>query len=87
MFEQGQWATLVPVWARSWISRSSSQTQWATTVRLDRIPRLKNSSIGRCPNRFSDSWTSQIVSLEWVWRPVSNSSARAIAARNASGVQ
>ena len=40
MFEQGQWAIDVPVWASSSISRSSSQTQWATTVRSPRMPRL-----------------------------------------------
>ena len=40
MFEHGQWATAVPVWRMSSISRSSSHTQWATTVRSERMPRL-----------------------------------------------
>ncbi len=87
MLEQGQWATAVPVWASSSISRSSSHTQWAMTVRGPRMPRRNISSMGRAWKRVRDSWTSQMVSEEWVWMPVSNSSARSAAARNASGVQ
>ena len=49
MFEHGQWATAVPVWASSSISRSSSHTQCATTVRSPRIPRWRNTSIGPAP--------------------------------------
>ncbi len=81
MFEHGQCATDVPVWASSSISRSSSQTQCATTVRSVRIPRWWNTSRGRRPKRFSDSCTSQIDSDEWVWSPVSNSSASVSASR------
>ncbi len=87
MFEHGQWAMLVPVWAMRAISRSSSQTQCATSVRGPRMPRLWNSSIGRRPNCFSDSCTSQIDSELCVWIPVSNSAARSAAARNISAEQ
>ena len=87
MLEHGQCTTDVPVWARRAISRSSSQTQWATTVRADRMPRLKNSSMGRRPKRLRDSCTSQIDSELWVCRPVSYSSARAMAPRKQAAEQ
>ena len=87
MFEHGQCTADVPVCAISSISRSSSQTQCATTVRSDRMPRLKNSSIGRRPNRDNDCWTSQIDSELWVCSPVSYSSASAIASRKQVGEQ
>ena len=43
--------------------------------------------MGRRPNRRRLSWTSQTVSEEWVWMPVSNSSARAAAPPNISAEQ
>ena len=50
-------------------------------------PRSWKTSIGRRPQRFSDSWTSQIDSDEWVCSPVSYSSTRARAASKHAGVQ
>ncbi len=87
MFEHGQWTAAVPVEAISATSRSSSHTQWATTVRSERMPRWWNTSIGRRPQRLSDSCTSQIDSEEWVCSPVSNSSASTMASAKHCGVQ
>src|SRR5207247_1148565 len=78
VLETGQWATRVPVRARSSMSDGSSQQPWAAITSFARNPMLSKYFAGRTPVSVTQSSTSRFVSERCVWisEPVLSASSR-----------
>ena len=88
MFEHGQWATR-GAGLRQQLDLAVVEPDAVGHDRAgpEDAPAGRTPRSGGGPSGVSDSLTSQIVSDEWVWMPVSNSSASATASAKHSGEQ
>ncbi len=77
----GQWTTWLPLSRRRARSRSSTHTQWASTVRGPSAPSARKCSTGLRPVRARVLSTDALVSAQCRWRPVAWLRARATPAR------
>ena len=68
MLLAGQWATPVPVWARSRSSSSLKWMPWAYQTSSPTHSSFSRKARGRIPSRSSMYRSSSFVSHRWVWR-------------------